>query len=154
MLRLMLLRHAKTERDAPSGKDRDRRLDERGRRDGAAMAAWMADNDYRPDLALVSTATRTREIGVRMAVGAQRTDIFRMVVGEGLKLSVAGVALGLVSAIWLGRIGSSLLFGVGATDPVTYAGVSLLLIAVALAGCYLPARRAARLDPLKALRYE
>ena len=101
-----------------------------------------------------STATRTREIGVRMAVGAQRTDIFRMVVGEGLKLSVAGVALGLVSAIWLGRIGSSLLFGVGATDPVTYAGVSLLLIAVALAGCYLPARRAARLDPLKALRYE
>ena len=67
MLRLMLLRHAKTERDAPSGKDRDRRLDERGRRDGAAMAAWMADNGYRPDLALVSTATRTRETWALLA---------------------------------------------------------------------------------------
>ncbi len=101
-----------------------------------------------------SVAMRTREIGVRMAVGAQRGDIFRMVLGEGLSLSLMGVALGLVGALMLGQIGSSLLFDVSPTDPVTYVGVSTLLTAVALAGCYFPARRAARLDPLTALRWE
>lgn len=101
-----------------------------------------------------SVATRTREIGVRMAVGAQRGDIFRMVLGEGLTQSLVGLALGLVGALWLGRIGSSLLFDVSPADPVTYLGVSFLLTAVALTGCYFPARRAARLDPLTALRWE
>jgi len=101
-----------------------------------------------------SIATRTREIGIRMAVGAQPSDIFAMVIGEGLKMSVAGVILGLMGALWLGHLGSSLLFGVTSSDPITYAGVSLLLTAIALAGCYFPARRAARVDPLVALKYE
>ena len=101
-----------------------------------------------------SISTRTREIGVRMAVGADRRDIFNMVIGEGLKMSLTGLALGLVGALWLGHLGSSLLFGVSSMDPVTYVGVSLLLTTVALAGCYFPARRAARIDPLAALKYE
>jgi putative ABC transport system permease protein len=101
-----------------------------------------------------SIATRTREIGIRMAVGAQRRDILGMVLGEGLKLSLAGVALGLVGALALGHVGSSLLFGVSAADPITYGLVSLLLTAVAAAGCYFPARRASRVDPLVALKYE
>ena len=101
-----------------------------------------------------SITMRTREIGVRMAVGAQRRDIFRMVVGEGLALSVAGMIVGLVGTLWLGRLTSSLLFGVTSTDPLTYAVVSLGLAAVALAACYFPARRASRVDPLTALRYE
>ena len=101
-----------------------------------------------------STATRTREIGVRMAVGAQRSDIFRMIIGEGLKLSLIGVALGVFGALWLSRLGSSLLFGVAPTDPVTYAGVAALLTAVAIAGCYFPARRAASVNPIAALKYE
>jgi putative ABC transport system permease protein len=101
-----------------------------------------------------STATRTREIGVRMAVGAQRGDIFRMIVGEGLKLSLIGVAIGVFGALWLSRLGSSLLFGVAPTDPVTYAGVAGLLTAVAIAGCYFPARRAAGVNPIAALKYE
>jgi putative ABC transport system permease protein len=99
-----------------------------------------------------SIATRTREIGLRLAVGAQAGDIFRMIIGEGLMLSVTGVALGLVGASWLGRAGSSLLYGVTAGDPLTFATVSLLLTAVAMAACYFPARRAMRLDPILALR--
>jgi predicted permease len=99
-----------------------------------------------------SIATRTREIGLRMAIGAQAGDIFRMIIGEGLTLSLTGVAIGLVGAWWLGRAGSSLLFGVTASDPLTFAVVSLLLTAVATAACYFPARRAMRVDPLLALR--
>jgi ABC-type antimicrobial peptide transport system permease subunit len=97
-------------------------------------------------------ATRTQEIGLRMAIGAQPGDIFRMMIGEGLKLSLSGLALGLVGAWWLGRAGSSLLFGVTATDPLTFAAVSLLLTAVATAACYFPARRATKVDPIVALR--
>jgi putative ABC transport system permease protein len=99
-----------------------------------------------------SIATRTQEIGLRMAIGAQAGDIFRMVIGEGLTLSLMGLALGLVGALWLGRAGSSLLFGVTASDPLTFTAVSLLLTAVAIAACYFPARRAMRIDPLVALR--
>ena len=99
-----------------------------------------------------SIATRTREIGLRMAVGAQAGDIFRMVIAEGLTLSVTGAALGLVGALWLGRAGSSLLFGVSASDPWTFAAVSLLLTAVAMAACCFPARRAMKVDPIVALR--
>ena len=99
-----------------------------------------------------SVATRTQEIGLRMAVGAQAGDIFRMMIGEGLTLSLTGLALGLVGAWWLGRAGSSLLFGVSATDPLTFATVSLVLTAVATAACYFPARRAMRVDPIVALR--
>jgi predicted permease len=99
-----------------------------------------------------SIAMRTREIGLRMAIGARPGDIFRMIIGEGLTLSVTGVAFGLAGAWWLGRAGSSLLFGVTASDPLTFTAVSLLLTAVAIAACYFPARRAMRVDPILALR--
>jgi predicted permease len=99
-----------------------------------------------------SVATRTREIGLRIAIGAQRSDVFRMMIREGLMLSLTGVALGLMGAWWLGRAGSSLLFGVTASDPLTFTTVSLLLTAVAIAACYFPARRAMTIDPIVALR--
>jgi ABC-type antimicrobial peptide transport system permease subunit len=99
-----------------------------------------------------SIATRTREIGLRMAIGAQAGDIFRMMIGEGLTLSLTGLALGLVGAWWLGRAVSSLLFGVTAGDPLTFTAVSLLLTAVATAACYFPARGAMTVDPIVALR--
>jgi putative ABC transport system permease protein len=101
-----------------------------------------------------SIASRTHEIGIRMAVGAQAGDIFRMIIGEGLKLSLTGLVLGLVGALWLSRAGSSLLFGVTATDPLTFITVSLLLTAVATAACYFPARRAMKVEPIVALRQE
>ena len=101
-----------------------------------------------------SIATRTHEIGIRMAVGAQAGEIFRMIILEGLKLSLTGLVLGLVGALWLGQAGSSLLFGVTATDPLTFITVSLLLTAVATAACYFPARRAMKVDPMVALRQE
>ena len=99
-----------------------------------------------------SVATRTQEIGLRLALGAEADHIFRMIIGEGLTLSLTGVALGLVGAWWLGRAGSSLLFGVTASDPLTFTTVSLLLTAVATAACYFPARRAMKVDPIVALR--
>ena len=101
-----------------------------------------------------SVAMRTREIGVRIAIGAQAGAIFRMVIGEGLKLSLTGLVIGLVVAIWLGEAVSSLLFGVTATDPATFMTVSLLLTAVATAACYFPARRAMKIEPVVALREE
>jgi predicted permease len=97
-------------------------------------------------------ATRTQEIGLRMAVGAQSSDIFRMIIGEGLTICLTGLALGLAGAWWLGRAGSALLFGVTASDPLTFTAVSLLLTVVALAACYFPARRAMTVDPMAALR--
>ena len=87
-----------------------------------------------------------------MAVGAQAGDVFRMIIREGLTLTVIGLALGLVGAWWLGRAGSSLLVGVTATDPLTFMTVSLVLTAVALAACYVPARHAMRIEPIVALR--
>jgi ABC-type lipoprotein release transport system permease subunit len=99
-----------------------------------------------------SIATRTQEIGLRMAIGAQAGDIFRMIIGEGLTLSLTGLALGLLGAWWLGSLASNLLVGVTASDPLTFITVSLLLTAVAMAACYFPARRAMRIDPIVALR--
>jgi predicted permease len=101
-----------------------------------------------------SIATRTQEIGIRMALGAQAGEIFRMILGEGLKLSLTGWMLGLLGALWLGQAGSSLLFGVTPTDPWTFVVVSLLLIAVAIAACCFPARRAMKIEPIVALRQE
>jgi len=99
-----------------------------------------------------SITTRTQEIGIRMAVGAEAGKIFRMILAEGLKLSLAGLVLGLLGALWLGQAGSSLLFGVTPTDPLTFFVVSLLLIAVAAAACCVPARRAMKIEPIVALR--
>ena len=101
-----------------------------------------------------SVAQRTREIGIRMALGAAHGDILRLVVGQGLGLVALGLLIGLGTALGLTRFLSSFLFGVTPTDPVTYAGVALLLAAVALAASYIPARRAMRVDPMVALRYE
>jgi putative ABC transport system permease protein len=101
-----------------------------------------------------SVATRTQEIGIRMAVGAHSGQILRMVIGEGLKLSLGGLGLGLIGALYVAEAGRSLIFGVRATDPWTFAAVSLLLVAVAIAACYFPARRAAKVEPLTSLRQE
>src|SRR3989449_925601 len=101
-----------------------------------------------------TVSRRTQEIGVRMALGAQLASVRRMILGQTLKLTLIGVAFGLAGAFAVARFLTSLLFGVGTYDPVTFVGVAALLIAVALAASYIPARRAMRVDPMVALRYE
>ncbi len=99
-------------------------------------------------------AQRTQEIGVRLAIGAQRSDVLRLVMGEGARLAAIGVAVGICASLAITRLMSSLFFGISATDPLTFAGVALLLSLIALAASYIPARRAMRIDPINALRYE
>ncbi len=99
-----------------------------------------------------SVAQRTAEIGIRQAIGAQRGDILRLVMGQALRLSLAGIAVGVLAAAGLTRLIAGMLYRTSATDPATYIGISLLFLAVALAASYLPARRATRIDPMAALR--
>ena len=101
-----------------------------------------------------AVAGRTREIGIRMALGAQRADVLRLIMGDGIALTITGLAVGLAASVAATRILTNQLYGVGATDPVTFAAVSVILAAVALAASYIPARRATRVDPMVALRHE
>jgi putative ABC transport system permease protein len=101
-----------------------------------------------------SVALRTQEIGIRMALGAQQKDVLRLVLGQGARIAFFGLAIGLATAAALARLLSTLLFSVSASDPFTFATVAALLVAVALLACYIPARRALRVDPIIALRYE
>lgn len=101
-----------------------------------------------------SAAQRTHEIGIRMALGAQRGDVIRLVIGQGLVLVSIGVGIGIAAAVGLTRLMASLLYGVRPTDPLTFITVSIFLLAVALIASCIPARRAARVDPMVALRHE
>jgi ABC-type antimicrobial peptide transport system permease subunit len=137
------------------------------------MGGWLADRRFllflvgffaAAALALVAVGLygviaffvtrRTQEIGIRMAIGAQRSDVLRLVLGEGLRLAAFGVIVGVLASFATTRLLSSLLFGISANDPFTLAGVALVLSLIALAASYIPARRAMRVDPITALRYE
>jgi putative ABC transport system permease protein len=101
-----------------------------------------------------SVAQRTREIGIRMALGAQAGDVLRLVLRQGLGLSLVGVAVGIAASLAGTRVLRGLLYGVAPTDPATFAAVALLLVTVALVACLIPARRALRVDPVVALRHD
>jgi ABC-type antimicrobial peptide transport system permease subunit len=97
---------------------------------------------------------RGQEVGIRMALGAQRRDVLWLILGQGARMAVIGVAIGVIASLVLTRLMSSMLYGVRAYDPLTFAGVASLVIAVAVLACYVPAMRATRVDPVTALRYE
>jgi ABC-type antimicrobial peptide transport system permease subunit len=137
------------------------------------MGGWLADRRFllllvgtfaATALVLVSVGLygviaffvtrRTQEIGIRMAIGAQRGTILLLVVGEGLRLAVFGVVIGVIGSLMITRLISSLLFGISPSDPLTFAGIALLLVLVTLAACLVPAGRAMSVDPVTALRYE
>jgi putative ABC transport system permease protein len=101
-----------------------------------------------------SVARRTREIGTRMALGGQRSDVLRLILGEGARMAALGMVIGIAASLASTRLMSTLLFGVSSTDPLTFAGVAALLSVAALLASYIPARRAMRVDPMVALRYE
>jgi putative ABC transport system permease protein len=102
----------------------------------------------------LNVANRRNEFGIRIALGAQAGNVLRMILGQGLRLAVVGVALGLVGAFALTRLLKGLLFGISASDPLTFVVIASLLVGVALLACWLPARRATKIDPLEALRNE
>jgi len=101
-----------------------------------------------------TVSQRTQEFGIRMAMGACVTDIIRLVLGQGLKLAIPGILLGLVACFGLGWLIRSLLFGVASWDPLTFVGVTIALVGTVMLACYIPARRATKTDPMEALRYE
>ena len=101
-----------------------------------------------------SVARRTREIGVRMALGAERHNVVRLIVGQGLVLTLIGASGGILIAFAVTRVLQRFLYGISSNDPLTFAGVALLLMSIALLACYIPARRATKVDPLTALRHE
>ncbi len=101
-----------------------------------------------------AVSQRTRELGIRVSVGAERRDIFKLILGQGLAISVVGLLAGLVASLALTRLTANLLYGVSATDPVTFIVIAVLLLCVTLLACYFPARRATKVDPMTALRFE
>ena len=101
-----------------------------------------------------SVSARTREVGIRMALGAQRADVIRLVLRQGMGWTAIGAGIGLPAALALTRLMKGMLFGVAANDPLTFSAITLLLLGVASLACWLPARRATRVDPLAALRHE
>ena len=101
-----------------------------------------------------AVAWRTKEIGIRMALGAGHAEVLRMIIGEGLALTLAGIVAGLLLAVALTRLLSGFLYGISAADPITYLATTLLLVVVALLACYFPAHKASKVDPMTVLRHE